>query len=65
LTLGLRSQERKKISEYIACSTRGPFGAGSAPGLVVKAQGKMGYVMLDVFGSSAQFKQRWSAGEED
>jgi hypothetical protein len=51
--------------EYIACSTRGPFGAGSAPGLVVRAQGKMGYVMLDVFGSSVQFEQGWIAGQEE
>jgi hypothetical protein len=51
--------------EYITCTTRGPFGAGSAPGLVVRAQGKMGYVMLDVFGSSAQFEQGFSAGQEE
>ena len=50
--------------EYITCSTRGPFGAASAPGLVVRAQGRMGYVMLDVFGSSAQFEQCFSAGRE-
>lgn len=51
--------------EYIACSTRGASGAGSAPGLLVRAQGKMGYVMLDVFGSSAQFEEGWIAGQEE
>jgi hypothetical protein len=51
--------------EYITCSTRGPFRGASAPGLVVRAQGRMGYVMLDVFGSSAQFEQGFSAGREE
>jgi hypothetical protein len=61
----LSEEKEDRPVEYIACSTRGVSGAGSAPGLVVRAQGKMGYVMLDVFGSSAQFEQGRSAGQEE
>jgi hypothetical protein len=61
----LSEEKEDRPVEYTACSTRGVSGAGSAPGLVVRAQGKMGYVMLDVFGSSAQFEQGRSAGQEE
>ena len=61
----LSEEKEDRPAEYIACSTRGVSGAGSAPGLVVRAQGKMGYVMLDIFGSSAQFEQGRSAGQEE
>lgn len=61
----LSGEKEDQAVEYITCSTGGPFGAGSAPGIVVRAQGRMGYVMLDVFGSSAQFEQGFRAGQED
>ena len=61
----LSGEKEDQAVEYITCSTTGPFGAGSAPGIVVRAQGRMGYVMLDVFGSSAQFEQGFRAGQED
>jgi hypothetical protein len=61
----LSGETEDQSVEYIACSTRGPFEVGSAPGLVVRAQSKMGYVMLDVFGSSAAFEQGRSAGQEE
>jgi hypothetical protein len=52
--------------EYIACAAKRPFGADPAPGFAVRSQGKIGYVMLDVFdASSAQFEQGRNAGREE
>ena len=52
--------------EYVACAARRPFGADPAPGFAVKSHGKIGYLMLDVFDSSAaQFEQGRNAGREE
>jgi hypothetical protein len=52
--------------EYAACAVKRPFGAGPAPGFIVRAHEKIGYVMLDVFGSSsAQFEQGQAVGREE
>jgi hypothetical protein len=60
------SDEKGQTVEYIACAARRPFGADPAPGFAVRSQGKIGYVMLDVFdSSSAQFEQGRNAGQEE
>jgi hypothetical protein len=60
------SDEKGQTVEYIACAARRPFGAGPAPGFVVRSHGKIGFVMLDVFDSpSAQFEQGRNAGQEE
>ena len=52
--------------EYISCAAKRPFGADAIPGYVVRSQDKVGYVMLDVFGSpSAQFEQGRIVGREE
>jgi hypothetical protein len=52
--------------EYITCAARRPFGADPAPGFAVRSQGKIAYLMLDVFdSSSAQFDQGRNAGREE
>ena len=60
------SDEQGQGVEYIACAARRPFGADPAPGFAVRSEGKIGYVMLDVFdASSAQFEQGRNAGREE
>jgi hypothetical protein len=52
--------------EYSACVAKRPFGESAAPGFVVRSHDKIGYVMLDVFGSSsAQFEQGQTVGREE
>jgi hypothetical protein len=52
--------------EYIACAARRPFGADPAQGFAVRSQGKIAYLMLDVFdSSSAEFEQGRNAGREE
>ena len=52
--------------EYVACAARRPFGTDPAPGFAVRSHGKIGYLMLDVFDSSAaQFEQGRNAGREE
>jgi hypothetical protein len=52
--------------EYAACTVKRLLGAGPAPGFVVRSHEKIGYVMLDVFGSSsAQFEQGQTVGREE
>jgi len=59
-------REGQQRAEYAACTARRPFGADPAPGFVVRSQGKIGYVMLDVFeSSSAKFEQGQNAGREE
>ena len=61
------SEEREgQTVEYIACAARRPFGADPAPGFAVKSQGKIAYLMLDVFDSSSgQFQQGRNIGREE
>jgi PAS domain-containing protein len=61
------SEERQgQTVEYIPCAARRPFGADPAPGFAVRSQGKIAYLMLDVFdSSSAQFEQGRNAGREE
>jgi hypothetical protein len=61
------SEERaSQTVEYIACAARRAFGGDPAPSFVVRTQGKIGYVMLDVFdSSSAKFEQGRSVGREE
>jgi hypothetical protein len=64
--LPLPGEREGQNAEYIACVARRPFGAEPAPGFVVRSHGKIGYVMLDVFGSSSvQFEQGRNAGLEE
>ena len=57
--------ERAKV-EFVSCAFRHSFGAGPVPGYIVRSQGKIGYVMLDVFASpSVQFDQGRIAGREE
>ena len=71
LTLGeswfpLPEEREAQQVEYIACAARRPFGAGPAPGFLVRSHSKIGYVMLDVFDSpTAQFEQARIAGREE
>jgi hypothetical protein len=54
----LSDEREEQPVEYVACAARRPLGADPAPGFAVRSQGKIGYVMLDVFdSSSAQFEQ--------
>jgi hypothetical protein len=61
------SEEREpQTVDYIACAARRPFGADPAPGFAVRSQGKIAYLMLDVFdSSSAQFQQGRNTGREE
>jgi hypothetical protein len=62
----LSNETGVQTNEYVACTARKPFGGNPAPGFVVRSQGKIGYVMLDVFDStSAQFEQGQEAGREE
>ena len=62
----LANKSHGQIVEYVACAARRPFGANPAPGFLVRSQGKIGYVMLDVVDSpSAQFEQGRIAGREE
>ncbi len=59
-------REGEQRAEYAACTARRPFGADPATGFVVRSQGKIGYVMLDVFeSSSAEFEQGQNAGRQE
>jgi hypothetical protein len=61
------SEEREgQRVEYTAFAARRPFGADPAPGFAVRSQGKIAYLMLDVFdSSSAQFQQGRNTGREE
>ncbi len=62
----LPDEREGQIVEYAACTARRPFGSNPAPGFVVRSQGKIGYVMLDVFdSSSAEFERGQNAGREE
>jgi hypothetical protein len=71
LTLGeswfpLSEERGSQTAEYIACAARRAFGGDPAPSFVVRTQGKIGYVMLDVFdSSSAKFEQGRNVGREE
>ena len=53
-------------TEYVSCAAKRPLSAGEIPGYVVRAQDKMGYVMLEVTGSpSAEFEQGRIVGREE
>ena len=52
--------------EYAVCFAKRTSGAEPAPGFVVRSHGNIGYVMLDVFGSSSvHFEQGQKAGREE
>jgi hypothetical protein len=58
-------REGKKV-EYVSCAAKRPLSAGEVPGYVVRAQDKIGYVMLEVTDSpSAQFEQGRTVGREE
>ena len=43
---------------FVSCAFRRSFGAAPVPGYILRSQGKIGYVMLEVFASpSVQFDQ--------
>jgi hypothetical protein len=53
-------------AEIVPCVAKRHSGANPAPGYIVRARGKFGYVMLDVLGSpTAQFEQGRTAGREE
>jgi hypothetical protein len=59
-------KERGQAVEYISSAARRPFGADPAPGYVVRSQGRIGYVMLEIADSpSAQFERGRIAGREE
>jgi hypothetical protein len=52
--------------EFVSCAFRRSFGAEPIPGYIIRSQGKIGYVMLDVFASpSAQFEEGRIVGREE
>jgi hypothetical protein len=52
--------------EYTVCFAKRTSGAEPAPGFVVRSHSNIGYVMLDVFGSSSvHFEQGLKAGREE
>jgi hypothetical protein len=60
------SEEREgQPVEYSVCTAKLPFGADPVRGFVVRLQGKFGYVMLNIFDSSAQFEQGRNQGREE
>jgi signal transduction histidine kinase len=70
LTLGeswspVSGEEENTGVEYTACTTKHYSSENSSPGFVVKNRGRIGYVMLDSFGSSAQFEQGKTTGREE
>jgi PAS domain-containing protein len=59
------STESQRV-EYIACTAQRRTGADPAPGVAVRAHDKIGYIMLDVFDTSAgQFAQGRNVGREE
>ena len=57
--------EGQKV-EYVSCAAKRPLSAGEVPGYVVRAQDKIGYVMLEITDSpSAQFEQGRTVGREE
>ena len=62
----LPGEREGATAEYVACVARCPSGAEPRPGFVVRSHGKIGYVMLDVFGSSSlHFEHGRDAGREE
>lgn len=70
LTLGdawspVSGVDQNNGAEYVPCVATRPFGGNSSPGFIVKNRGRIGYVMLDNFGSSAEFEQGKTLGREE
>jgi hypothetical protein len=70
LTLGeswspVSEDEENTGVEYIACTTKQGSGENFSRGFVVKNRGRIGYVMLDTWGSSAEFEQGKTIGREE
>jgi hypothetical protein len=62
----LSSETEAQKVEYSTCVAKRLFGGSASPGVVVRSHDKIGYVMLDVFGSSsAQFEQGRAVGREE
>jgi hypothetical protein len=70
LTLGeswspVSGEEENTGVEYISCLTKHSSGENPSRGFVVKNRGRIGYVMLGSFGSSAEFEQGKTVGREE
>jgi hypothetical protein len=64
--LPLSSNSDSQKAEYVGCAVRRPFGEQPVPGFIIRTHERIGYVMLDVFGSSsAQFEQGRVVGREE
>jgi hypothetical protein len=62
----LPGEREGQTVQYTVCFAKRTSGAEPAPGFVVRPHGKIGYVMLDVFGSSSvHFEQGLKAGREE
>ncbi|MBV8214244.1 MAG: hypothetical protein JOZ08_13600 [Verrucomicrobia bacterium] len=62
----LSSESDAQKIEYLTCALKRPFGGSPAPGFIVRSHDRIGYVMLDVFGSSSsQFEQGQVVGREE
>ena len=62
----LSSETDAQKVEYSTCAAKRLFGESAAPGFVVRSHDKIGYLMLDVLGSSpAQFEQGQAVGREE
>lgn len=59
------SEKEENPAEYIGCTTKRASAENSLRGFVVRNRGRIGYVMLDSFGSSAEFEQGRTVGRED
>ena len=71
LTIGgswssLSSENHSQKVEYVGCAVRRPCGEQPVPGFIIRTHDRIGYLMLDVFGSSsAQFEQGRAVGREE
>jgi hypothetical protein len=62
----LSSETDAQKVEYSTCAAKRLFGESAGPGFVVRSRDKIGYLMLDVFGSSsARFEQGHAVGREE
>jgi hypothetical protein len=62
----LSSETDAQKVEYSTCVAKRLLGEGAVPGFILRSNDKIGYVMLDVFGSSSvQFEQGQALGREE
>jgi signal transduction histidine kinase len=62
LWLPLSAEEEEESVEYVSCSAKLPSGTDHASGYTVRLQGKLGYVVLNIFDSAAA---RFEQGREE